>query len=229
AALGEALLQPVHRGPHAVVGLLEGLLRTGETAAVHAIVDLGEDALHHRLHFPAGLLRPEVRGALAMVVGPFGVEVAGDLVEIVGDDRAVTLVDHGRHGDAARVIGLALEVGVLQALDAEHRVDAALVEVEGPRPRVMHRAGHAHGNDVLQAQQAADDNRAVRPRTRLRRNQAVTVRFGRVPVLPVLGDAGGDVAHVALEVRALVHVHAGRVVRVGGGAVTLAAAGVVAG
>ena len=221
SAIGQTLLQPIHRSPQPVVGRVVRLLRPRETAAVHAVVDLGENARHHRFHLVGHILRPQIRGALAVELLPLRREIAGDLVEVVRHHRAVALVDHRRHRDAARVVGLAREVRVLQPLDAQHRIDAAGVEIERPRPRIMHRAGQAHRDDVLQAQQPAHDDRPVRPWARLRGDEAVTVRLDRVAVFPVDRDARGDVPHVAVEVFALVHVDARRVVRIRGLVVVL--------
>ena len=102
----------------------------------------------------------------------------GDLREVVGHDLARRDVDDRRHRDAARVVGLAGEVGLLEPLDAEHRVAAALVEVEGPAAGVVGRAGRAPGDDVLEAEQAAHDDRAVRPRAGARGDEAVAAGLG---------------------------------------------------
>src|SRR5690625_6126150 len=77
-----------------------------------------------------------------MMLGPLGDQVQGHLLEVVGDHGAVARVDDGRHGDAAVVVGEASEVGLLEALDAEHRIPAALIEVEGPGALVVGRTGH---------------------------------------------------------------------------------------
>ena len=90
-----------------------------------------------------------------MVLAPLEEEVVGDLREVVGHDLAGLDVDDRRHGDAAGVVGLAGEVRLLEPLDAEHRVDAAGVEVEGPAALVVGRAGAPHEIDVLEAEQAA--------------------------------------------------------------------------
>ncbi len=125
AAVGEALLEPVHRGPEPVVGVLVGFLRPGEAASVDAVVDLGEDALHDLLHLLAEVGGPQVGSTRTLVLAPLEEQVMGDLREVVGDDLAGLDVDDRRHGDATRVAGLAGEVGLLEALDAEHRVHAA--------------------------------------------------------------------------------------------------------
>ena len=62
-------------------------------------------------------------------------------------------VDHRRDGDAARVAGDACVVGLLEPVDAEHRVDAVAVEVEGPAVLVVHRRAQSHREDVLEPEQ----------------------------------------------------------------------------
>ena len=96
-------------------------------------------------------------------------------------------VDDGRHGDPAGIVGVAGEVGLLQPLDAEHRVAAARVEVEGPAALVVGGAAACPSEmHVLEAEQAAHDDRPVRPRAGRRRDQPVAARLDR-PDLHVAG------------------------------------------
>ena len=211
AAVGEALFEPVHRGPQPVVGLVVGLLRAGEAAAVDTVVDLGEDPLHHLVHLLADVVGPQVGRVGAVVVAPLEEEVVGDPGEVVGHDLAGGLLDDRRHRDAARVVGVAGEVGLLQPLDPQHRVDAPGVEVEGPAALVVGGATQALGDDVLQPEELAHDDRAVGPRAGPRSDQAVAPRLdrplGRVGVgLRVPDDAVRDVVHVAVEALALLDI-----------------------
>ena len=143
-----------------------------------------------------------------MVVDPLGGEVERHLGEVVGDDRLGRDVDHGRHRDAAGVVGEPGEVGLLQPLVAEHRVDPAGIEVEGPGPHVVGGAAQTHRDGVLQAEQPPDDDRPVGPRAGARRDQPVAARLHRIAVAAVPGDPGGDVVRVAGEVGAVGHVRA---------------------
>ena len=104
----------------------------------------------------------------------------------------------------ARVVGITLEVGVLQALDTEHRVDPAGIEVEGPAACVVRRSAQAHRDDVLEAEQGADDDRPVGPGARPRGDQPVAARLDR-PRLARPGDPVGEVVHVAVEGLAVLH------------------------
>src|SRR5699024_2904225 len=128
-----------------------------------------------------------------------GGEVEGDLLEVVGDDGAAGHVDDGRHGDAARIVGEPGEVGLLEPLVAEHGVDSALVEVEGPGALAMGGGGHAHGQGGLEAEQAAGDEGAVGPGARACRDEPVAARLDGPAVTAVAGDAVVDVVHVAVE------------------------------
>ena len=123
-------------------------------------------------------------------------------------------VDDGRHRDPLGVLRVTGEEGLLQPLDAQHRVATAGVEVEGPRPLVVGRAGQAEGQRVLQAEQPPHDDRAVRPRAGPGRDQPVPTRLDRPVPGPVVaahaeavladravgGDPVGDVVGVAVEV-----------------------------
>ncbi|CAM2794067.1 hypothetical protein DEAB109302_00980 [Dermacoccus abyssi] len=126
---GEALLEPVHRLEQLRVRSLKAALLRGETDTVDARVAAAEDAFHDLLHLVAHLVRPEVRRTLTVVALPLEEEVLGDLREVVRHDLAARHVDDRRHSDAARIAGVALLERVLGTRDAEHRVDAARVEV----------------------------------------------------------------------------------------------------
>ena len=92
---------------------------------------------------------------------------------------------------------------------AEHRVDAARVEVEGPAVGIVRRAGDPHRDDVLEAEEAADDDRPVGPRAGPGDDEAVAPRLHRPAARPVRGDPVLDVGRVAgeflLDVAALCH------------------------
>src|SRR5690606_34383503 len=170
------------------------------------VVDVGEDAPVDGVDLRAQVLGVEVGGALAVVVAPLAGEVERHLGVVVGHHLAGGDVDDGGDGDPARVVREAGEVGLLQPLDAEHRVPAVRVEVEGPRALVVRRTGQPEGDDVLQAEQPPHDDGAVRPRAGAGRDQPVATRLHRVPVRAVTGDPGGDVVGVAGELLAGAHV-----------------------
>jgi hypothetical protein len=131
--------------------------------------------------------------------------------EVVGDHLAGGLVDDGGDGDPARVAGEALLVGVLELVDAEDGVDAARVEVEGPRVGVVRRPGGSERDRVLQPEQLPDDDRPVRPRAGVGRDQPVPAGRDGVVVgfRPRLGhDPRLDVAGVPVELLALDRVDA---------------------
>ena len=83
-----------------------------------------------------------------------------------------------------RVVREPGEVGVLQPLDAEHRVDAAGVEVEGPAALVVGRAADAHRERVLEPEQPPHDDRAVRPRARPGDDEPVAAGLDGIAVAP---------------------------------------------
>ena len=80
------------------------------------------------------------------------------------------------------VVRVALRIRLLQALDAEHRVAAARVEVERPAALVVGRAGDAQRDRVLQPEQPAHDDRAVAPTGRPGDDQPVAAGLDRPAV-----------------------------------------------
>ena len=152
-----------------------------------------------------------------MVRGPLQRQVEGDLREVVGDHLAGRHVDDRGHGDALGVVREPREERVLEPLDAEHRVAAVGVEVEGPAALVVGRSAHAHAEHVLEAEQPPHDDRAVGPRAGPGDDQPVAVRLDRPAVPAVRGDPVLDVVGVAgevvLDVAVLAHGVPFRVVR----------------
>lgn len=128
----QALLEQVEVLPQPAVGLVVGILGAGEAAAVDTVVDVAVDRLADRLDLVGEGSGVEVRRALAVEVAPLGLEVDGDLLEVVRHDSTGGHVHDRGHRDATGVFGVALEVGVLDAGDLQHRVEAAGIEVEGP-------------------------------------------------------------------------------------------------
>ncbi len=57
----DAFLEPVEAGEEPIEGLVVGLLRTGETAPVHAVVDVLVDELRHLVDLVPQLLRIQIR------------------------------------------------------------------------------------------------------------------------------------------------------------------------
>ncbi|STX14334.1 Uncharacterised protein [Kytococcus sedentarius] len=210
AAVGQVLLQPVQRRPEPVVGVLVGLLVGREAAAVDAVVHLGVDALHDRVHLGPQRLGVQVRRPLAVVRGPLAGEVERQLCEVVGDHLPGGHLHHRRDGDAQRVVGHAGVVALAQPVHPEHGVEAVGIEVEVPGGLAVHGVGQAQGDDLLQAQQAAHDDGAVRPRAGPCGDQPVAAGLHRPGHLPHLlagraggggvgGDAVGEVAGVSFE------------------------------
>src|SRR5690625_6630500 len=100
---------------------------TGKSASVYAVIYLGEDAVHDLFHLVALLFRPQVGGVGAVKFTPFEKEVVGDPREVVGDHRAAFNLDHRGDGNTARIVRVALEIGLLQPLDSQNRIDPALI------------------------------------------------------------------------------------------------------
>ncbi|SHW42709.1 Uncharacterised protein [Mycobacteroides abscessus subsp. abscessus] len=136
---GKPFRQPIQRGEQSIVGgVISGLI-TGETAAVHPVVDFGVDAAVYLVDFWAQVRGVQLRRTRAVIFGPLGGEVQRHLRIVIGDDLTGGLLDYGRHGDAARVVRIPLEVGVTQKVDAQDRVDSTRVKIEGPAALVMGR------------------------------------------------------------------------------------------
>ncbi len=195
----EPVRELVEPGEQPRVRLLVGGGRPGEPGLVDPVVDVTEDLLHDLLELVAVGLGEQVRRTLAMVSPPLVRQVERDLLEVVGDHRSARHVHDRRHGDPELVAGHAGLVGVLEARDAEHRVEPALVEVEGPAPPVVGRPGHPHRQDLLEPEQATDDDGPVGPRAGAADDEAVAPRLDRPAAGTVGGDAVIEVAHVALE------------------------------
>ncbi len=125
------------------------------------------------------------------------VDVESDLGEVVGDHLPVEISTIA--GTVMRgVVGEAGEVGVLQSGDPQHGIDTARIEVERPAPLVVRGTADAHGQNIFQAQQAADDDRAIGHGHRGPRSTVPPGLYG-IAVPAVGGDPGGDVAGVARE------------------------------
>jgi len=93
-------------------------------------------------------------------------------------------------------------VGLLEPAVAEHRVDTARVEVEGPAAFVVGRAAEAERDHVLEPEQLAHDDRPVGPGARPGGDQPVAPGLDR-PAGGVAGDPVREVVHVPLEGRLL--------------------------
>src|SRR5206468_6405200 len=102
-------------------------------------------------------------------------------------------LDDRGHRDALLVVSEALEVGVLEPGNLQHRVDATWVEIEGPAVVIVRWSAKANGEHVFQAKQASHDDRAVGPWAGARDDQPVAVGFDGIAVAAVGRDAGGDV------------------------------------
>ena len=195
----EPVREPVERAEQPLVRVVVRLLGRGEPAPVDPVVHLRIDPLHHPVHLGPDRRRPEVRRPVAVVGPPLEEQVPGDGREVVGDHLPARHVDHRRHGDPLVIAREAGEVGLLQPLDAEHRVTAAGVEVETPAALVVGRPADAHRQHVLQPEQPAHHHRPARPRAGPADHEPVAPRLDRVAVPAVGGDPGRDVAGVAGE------------------------------
>src|SRR5699024_5680910 len=134
------------RGPQFVVGLLVRALLGREPAAVHAVVDRGVDPRVQLVDLVAVRLRIEVRGAVAVEVGPLGEQVEVELLVRVGHHGGGGQIHQRGDGDATRIVGDAVEIRGLQTVQAGDRVLLVRIEVEDPRVDVVGRAGQAHGD-----------------------------------------------------------------------------------
>ncbi len=199
AAVRQPLGQLVEAAEHIAVGRLVLVLPGGETGAVHAVVDVAEDAVHDLVDLVAQRLRVQVGRALAVQCRPLGGEVQGDPLVVVGDQQTGGHVDDGRDADAARVAGLAGVVRLLEVTDAEHRVLAVRVEGEAPAHVVLDGVGHGEGQGRLQAEQAARDQRAARPGAGAADDEPVAAGLDRPAVRAVGRDAVGEVTRRPLE------------------------------
>ncbi|QGW33453.1 hypothetical protein MAA44156_03270 [Mycobacterium avium subsp. avium] len=197
--IGQPIAHPVQRGEQPVVGRLVGLLRTGEAAPVHTVVDFGVHPLVHLIDLGAQPLGVQLGRTVAVVCGPLRRQIQRHLREVVGHHRPGPDVHDGGHRDALGVAGEPLEVGVLQPGNLEDRVDAAGIEIERPAALVVGGAAKANGQNTFQAQQPAHDDRPVGPRAGARHDQPIAAGLDRVAVAAVGGDAGGDVVGVAGE------------------------------
>lgn len=159
------------------IGALGRCLVLCEAHRVHPGVEAAEHALHDLVHLRAQLLGHRFgapsrwcsahsknrsstrRGWSFVTTRPLGTSTT------VGN------------GDALGGVGEASQEGVLEARDAEHRVQAVRVQVERPRVLVVRGPGEREGDRALESQQAADDHGAVGPRAGARGDQAKAASF----------------------------------------------------
>jgi hypothetical protein len=83
-------------------------------------------------------------------------------------------------------------VRLLETFDPKHGIAPARIQVERPRAFVVDGSADAHRDGVLQAEQAADDDRPVGPWAGPADDEAVAVALDG-PLRPATGDAVGDV------------------------------------
>ena len=206
----QTFFQPVQGCEQLVEGFLVGLLRPGESTAVHTVVDVGEDTLHHLVHLLAQSRRVEIRRIWRVELRPLSREVERDLGVVVGDDLSGTLLDDRWHRDSAGITGKTLFVGVLQSWDVQNWIDAARIQVEGPGVGVVGWATDTHGECVAKAKQLAHDDGAVRPRAGASDHEPVATGLCEVLTLGRRrgNDPVGDVVPVTRELLALAGVDA---------------------
>src|SRR5690606_39240151 len=108
-------------------------------------------------------------------------------------------VPDARDGVAAREGGVGAEVQLRQELRAGDRVAFG----EPPAPLVADRVDDGDADRLLQAEQAADDQGALRPRARVRDEEPVPAGLGGVPAGTVGGDPVGEPVRLPDEAASL--------------------------
>ena len=172
ALAAEQLLELVECREQLGVRLLVRGLARREAGAVDAVVDGVVDALVDGVDG-----RPQRLGVVVVRVlcrrrrhdvGELAVEHANDLGRLVVDDGRGLLVPQHRHRHAPGVVGVGLDVQLVQAREAVHRVaDDARVLGLVERPRL---GGHVRRHDtepdrMLEAFEFEEEVHARRPRT----------------------------------------------------------------
>jgi hypothetical protein len=205
AAGRQPLGEPVQPREQAAVGRVVRGLGGREPALVDAVVHVPVDEGADLLDLIAQPLRIQVRRARPVAGGPLLLHVQRDMPEVGGHHRAARDVHDRRDGHAAVVAGDRLLVRLTEPVDAEHRVDSARVEVERPAPPVVLRSADAHGEDGLEPEQAADDQRPGRPRAGAGHHQPVPPRLHGPAISPVRRDAPVEVCGVTNELASFAH------------------------
>ena len=141
-----------------------------------------------------------------MVLAPLARQIEREGGDVVGHHLTGGDVDDRRHGDASVIVRKPGEIRLAQALVAEHGVAATGIEVERPAALVVGRPADAHRHHSFQPEQAAHDDRPVRPRAGSGDDEAVAARFHLPLAAAVGGDPIGDVVGIALERAALLDV-----------------------
>ena len=106
-------------------GLVGDTLFARDDTPVHSV-------LHEGCHFVdlvSQMLGVQVGSTGPVMVGPLEAEIDRDLAEVVGHDAARRDVHDRRHRDAPLVSWVRREVGLLEPLDPEDRIDAARIEI----------------------------------------------------------------------------------------------------
>ena len=204
-ALGrQVLVEPGELREQRVVRLLVAGLRGREARLVDPVVDGVEVLLRHVVDRVAGVLRVQVRRALAVQGRPLRRQVERDLRVVVGHDPFRAGVPDERDGGAALEVGVGALVQLHGVRRTRDRVDPCLVEREAPALLVADRVDDAQRQGVLEAEQPAHDDRAVRPRAGQAHVEHVAARLDGVAAAAVGGDPVREPVRLADE-RAVLH------------------------
>ena len=195
----EPFLKPVQSGEQCVVGPFVAFLAAGESALVHTVVHVVKDQVGDLVDLRPKGFGVEVRGSDPVVLDPLTLEIEGDLRVVVRNDLARWHVHNHGHGDATGVVGKPGEIGALNPVDSEHRVDSARIEVEGPAVLIVGGSGQSQRDDPFKTQQPPHDCGAVRPGACPRGHKAISTGLDGSAVPRVTGDAIFDVVGVAIE------------------------------
>lgn len=176
ALVVEALIDLVERVEEGFVVLfvnrLFGRKARFVDAVVDGLVDLSIDLVDRRpLVFR---IKIEIGARPDTVEGR--IEHADDLRRFVGDDGLLFLVPQDRNGDATAVIRFRLQIDLVKAPEAVEVV--GMLVVEDPAFGEHERTDDRHADHVRQPLEAAEDQRAVRPRTGERHIEMIAAGFG---------------------------------------------------
>src|SRR5699024_9556029 len=111
------------------------------------------------------------------MLSPFGGEIDGDPGIVVGGDFTGCRVHDGGHGDTPFVTWSASVVRLGEPTNAEDRIEAVWIEVEGPGTKIVGRPAQTERDDVFEAEEAPGDQCPVGPWTAPSRDEAVAIGF----------------------------------------------------
>src|SRR6185437_3363426 len=190
----EARLDPIERAEERRNRLLIGLLARGEAGLVDAVVDRVVNARVDRIDIAGEIARIKVRARVGEG-GEGAVEHADDIGRFVVDDGALLLVPQDRHAGAP----VGVRIGALIDLIGEARAGQRVGLGKGPALLQHERLDEADRDDVFQALQQAEQQRAVAPRAGERQIEVIASAGGGKSGAAVGGDPVAERARRALE------------------------------